>query len=142
MHENPRLYKYRDSYVLYKPTVHAFGSVLLPHTFFVTDTHTWRVNNADWRIHNSDFYRVDNKHMTDPWLDQAQMDSAYRCVDFDQTCKKIKRDQNKYSFLTYRVLYPKASKFFQFFLPMIQPCNFLQKAYTTYMIWQILSSLK
>ena len=28
----------------------------------------------------SNFYRfrIDNKHMTEPWLDQAQMDSKYR----------------------------------------------------------------
>ena len=29
------LYKYRDSYVLYIPTVHAFGSLLLTHTLLV-----------------------------------------------------------------------------------------------------------
>ena len=32
---SPRLYKYRDSYVIYKPTVHTFGSVLLTHTLLV-----------------------------------------------------------------------------------------------------------
>ena len=32
---SPRLCKYRDSYVLYKPTVHAFGSLLLTHTLLV-----------------------------------------------------------------------------------------------------------
>ena len=32
---SPRLYKYRDSYVLYIPLVHAFGSVLLTHTVLV-----------------------------------------------------------------------------------------------------------
>ena len=31
----PRLYKYRDSYVLYLPTVHAFGSIFLTHTLLV-----------------------------------------------------------------------------------------------------------
>ena len=36
---SPRLYKYRDSYVLYKPTVHTFGSVNLTHTLLV-QTHT------------------------------------------------------------------------------------------------------
>ena len=36
---------------------------------------------------------------------------------------------------------PKAS-FFYNFLSLIEHCNFLQKAYMTYMIWQILSSLK
>ena len=30
-----RLYKYRDSYVLYLPTVHAFGSIFLTHTLLV-----------------------------------------------------------------------------------------------------------
>ena len=34
-----RLYKYRDSYVLYIPTVHPFRLVLLPHSFG-TDTQT------------------------------------------------------------------------------------------------------
>ena len=29
---SPRLYKYRDPYVLYIPTVHVFGSLLLTHT--------------------------------------------------------------------------------------------------------------
>ena len=32
---SPRLYKYRDSYVLYIPTVHTFSSVLLTHTLLV-----------------------------------------------------------------------------------------------------------
>ena len=38
---SPRLYKYRDSYVLYIPTVltvHAFGSVLLTHTLWYRHT--------------------------------------------------------------------------------------------------------
>ena len=35
---SPRLYKYRDLYVLYVPAVHAFGSVLLTHHSFGTDT--------------------------------------------------------------------------------------------------------
>ena len=36
----PRLYKYRDSYVLFLPTVHAFG-IVIPYTHsFGTDTHT------------------------------------------------------------------------------------------------------
>ena len=34
-----RLYKYRDSYVLFIPTVHAFGSLKLTHTLLV-QTHT------------------------------------------------------------------------------------------------------
>ena len=33
-----RLYKYRDSYVLYKPTVHAFCSLLLTHTLWYRHT--------------------------------------------------------------------------------------------------------
>ena len=32
---DPRLYKYRDSYVLYIPKVHAFDSLLLKHTLLV-----------------------------------------------------------------------------------------------------------
>ena len=37
---SPRLYKYRYSYVLYIPTVHAFISLLLTHTLLVqTQTH-------------------------------------------------------------------------------------------------------
>ena len=35
----PRLYKYRDSYVLYIPLVNAFGSLFLTHTLLV-QTHT------------------------------------------------------------------------------------------------------
>ena len=45
---SPRLYKYRDSYVLYIPTVHAFGSVFLTHTLLV-QTHTWRF--CPWYFH-------------------------------------------------------------------------------------------
>ena len=40
---SPRLYKYRDSYVLYIPTVHTFGSVFLTHTLLV-QTHTHNVS--------------------------------------------------------------------------------------------------
>ena len=43
---SPRLYKYRDSYVLYKPTVHTFGSVNLTHTLLV-QTHRHDVS-APW----------------------------------------------------------------------------------------------
>ena len=32
---SPRLYKYRDSYVQYIPTVHTFGSVNFTHTLLV-----------------------------------------------------------------------------------------------------------
>ena len=32
---SPRIYKYRDSQVLYIPTVHIFSSVLLTHTLLV-----------------------------------------------------------------------------------------------------------
>ena len=39
-------HKCRDSYVLYKPTVHAFGLVLLTHTLLV-QTHTHDVS-APW----------------------------------------------------------------------------------------------
>ena len=39
-------YKCRDSYVLYIPTVHAFGSVLLTHTLLV-QTHTNDVSAPD-----------------------------------------------------------------------------------------------
>ena len=28
------------------------------------------------------WFRIDNKHMTEPWLDQALMDSAYMSVPF------------------------------------------------------------
>ena len=34
--------KYRDSYVLYKPTVHNFGMVSLHTLFWYRHTHTWR----------------------------------------------------------------------------------------------------
>ena len=43
---SPRLYKYRDSYVPYVPTVHTFGSVFLTHTLLV-QTHTHDVS-APW----------------------------------------------------------------------------------------------
>ena len=36
---SPRLYKYRDSYVLYKPTVHTFGTVTLHKLFWYRHTH-------------------------------------------------------------------------------------------------------
>ena len=36
---SPRLFKYRDSYVLYIPTVHAFGSVSLHTLFWYRHTH-------------------------------------------------------------------------------------------------------
>ena len=36
---SPKLYKYRDSYVLYIPTVHVVDSLLLTHTLLV-QTHT------------------------------------------------------------------------------------------------------
>ena len=42
----PRLYKYRDSYVLYIPKVHAFDSLLLKHTLLV-QTHIHYVS-APW----------------------------------------------------------------------------------------------
>ena len=43
---SPRLYKYRDYYVLYIPTVQAFGSVFLTHTLLV-QTHIHDVS-APW----------------------------------------------------------------------------------------------
>ena len=46
---SPRLYKYRDYYILHIPTVHAFGSVLLPHTLLV-QTHKHDVS-APWSHH-------------------------------------------------------------------------------------------
>ena len=36
---SPRLYKYQDSYVQYKPTVHTFSSLSLTHTLLL-QTHT------------------------------------------------------------------------------------------------------
>ena len=49
---SPRLYKYKDSYVLYIPiTGHAFGSVLLTHTLLVL-THTHDVS-APWVRHGT-----------------------------------------------------------------------------------------
>ena len=49
-----RLYKYRDSYVLFIPTVHAFGSLKLTHTLLV-QTHTHDVpppwyRDLYWRL--------------------------------------------------------------------------------------------
>ena len=35
---SPRLYKYRNSYVLYIPIVHAFGSLLLTHNLWYSQT--------------------------------------------------------------------------------------------------------
>ena len=46
---SPRLYKYRDFYVLYVPTVHAFVSLLLTHTLLV-QTHIHDVS-APWVMH-------------------------------------------------------------------------------------------
>ena len=43
---SPRLYTYRDSYVLYIPTVHTIGSVNFTHTLLV-QTHTHDVS-APW----------------------------------------------------------------------------------------------
>ena len=43
---SPRLYKERDSYVLYIPTVHAFGSLSLTNTLLV-QTHKHNVS-APW----------------------------------------------------------------------------------------------
>ena len=43
-----RLYKYRDSYVMYIPTVHTFGSVFFTHTLLV-QTHTHYVS-APWLL--------------------------------------------------------------------------------------------
>ena len=43
-----RLYKNRDSYVLYIPIVHTFGSVNFTHTLFV-QTHTHDVS-APWAM--------------------------------------------------------------------------------------------
>ena len=40
---SPRLYKYQDSYVLYIPTVHTFGTVNFTYSFG-TDTHTHDVS--------------------------------------------------------------------------------------------------
>ena len=39
---SPRLYKYQDSYIIYKPTVHTFGMVTLHTLFLYRHTHTWR----------------------------------------------------------------------------------------------------
>ena len=49
---SPRLYKYRDSYVLYISTVHTFfGSLLLTHTLLV-QTHVYLHDDvsAPWSI--------------------------------------------------------------------------------------------
>ena len=54
---SPRLYKYRDSNVLYKPTVHTFGSVNFTHTLLVqTHTPPWRFRPLiivlfKWNVH-------------------------------------------------------------------------------------------
>ena len=47
---SPRLYKYQDSYVLYLPRVHAFGSKFLTHILLV-QTHTHDVSTP-WIFHN------------------------------------------------------------------------------------------
>ena len=46
---SPRLYKYRDSYVLYIFTVHAFGSVSLTHTLLV-QTHIHDVSTPFLKV--------------------------------------------------------------------------------------------
>jgi len=47
---SPRKCKYRDSYVLYIPTVHTFGSVNFTHTLLV-QTQTDDVS-APWFLYN------------------------------------------------------------------------------------------
>ena len=46
---SPRLYKYRDSYLLYIPKVQTFGSVNFTHTLLV-QTHTHDVS-APWKFY-------------------------------------------------------------------------------------------
>ena len=52
---SPRLYKYRDCYVLYKPTVHTFVSVSFTHTLLV-QTHTHNVQRFRPLVPNLKFY--------------------------------------------------------------------------------------
>ena len=44
---SPRLYKYRDSYVLYIPTVHTFGSALLVQTLTHDVSAPWPTNTEN-----------------------------------------------------------------------------------------------
>ena len=39
--------------------------------------------------------RIDNKHMTEPWLDQALMDSAYRSDHLQRETANEKKQINK-----------------------------------------------
>ena len=47
------------------------------------------------------WFRIDNKHMTEPWLDQALMDSAYRSKA--EACKYFLREMGR-SYCTIPVL--------------------------------------
>ena len=63
---SPRLHKYRDSYVLYIPTVHAFRSLSLTHTLLVqTLIHDVF---APWDYHNEilgSFADFNNKYFVE-----------------------------------------------------------------------------
>ena len=58
---SPRLYKYRDSYVLHIPTVHTYGLLLLTHTLLV-QTHIHEFPPlASFRLHKSVIHLLDLK---------------------------------------------------------------------------------
>ena len=60
-------HKFRGSYVLYIPTVHAFGLVLLTHTLLV-QTHTHDVS-APWTLHEFclEFIASDKLNELEKW---------------------------------------------------------------------------
>ena len=68
---SPRLYKYRDFYVLYKPKVNAFGSVLLTHTLLV-QTHTHDVSAPCYKQLNT----VQVIHLFILFNDDSKMQSS------------------------------------------------------------------
>ena len=55
--------------------------------------------------YNFYWFRIDNKHMTEPWLNQGLMDSAYRSDTWLVTYKHI-----FYLFLVQRILTSNATK--------------------------------
>ena len=100
---SPRLYKHRDSYVLYIPTVHAFGSLSLTHTLlvqtnihddstpclfviFITDIYIFyhpkcstnasvvHVHKKTAKVHNDTFFTTLNIHSTQiPFACRSEM---------------------------------------------------------------------
>ena len=74
---SPRLYAYKDSTVLYTPTVHLFDSLLHTHTLLV-QTHTADVS-ASWRVPTRLSSTIDGN------VDFVH--SQYSCILTSQLCQ-------------------------------------------------------